>query len=402
MGLPVYLYVTPFFPSADSWRGAYCYDFVRALVRTGAYEVRVFRPGDGSSYEYHGVTVHTFRMRQLPSNVLPFLFAGSNARSFVGVVEAVADREGWSWDDVAVCHGNTATFCPYPVAAKHRNPKCLTLLHHHDLGSFGLQNGILRHCWLYNLIEFPILRHWHEKMDLHVFISEMNRKSFLAAPDASWTHYADYRKQMRGLPWSPAKIKSSYVLYNGVDTATFRSAERKLEHEGFVIGCIGNFNPSKGQMVLLKAVARLGEKKVIDGLKVRMVGSGPCLKDCKQFVAANGLEDIVSFEPEVRHEMLPEFYRALDLFVLPSAWDGFGCVYTEAWACGTPFIMTEGAGVKELVDEPEKWVAKIDDADDLAAKIGAYCDNRWVQKLTCPIDVDGLVARFCRERLQRS
>ena len=191
------------------------------------------------------------------------------------------------------------------------------------------------------------------------------------------------------------------MLYNGVDTTTFRLAERKLAHEGFVIGCVGNFNPSKGQMVLLKAAARIVEKKMIDGLKVRMVGSGRGLEECKQFVAANGLGGIVSFESEVRHEMLPEFYRALDLFVLPSAWDGFGCVYTEAWACGTPFITTDGAGAKELVAEPEKWVARIDDVDDLTDKIVRYYHNRWPQTLKNAADIDTLVSTFVKEEICR-
>ena len=390
MGKPIYLYVTPFFPSPDSWRGAYCYDFVRALERTGRYAVFVFKPGNGSDYEYDGIKVRTFREKRLPSNVFPFLFRRWNQRSFLKKVR----QAGIDVASVAICHGNTATFSIYPVAVKLWNPQCKAVLHHHCLGGFGLQNGILRHCWFYNLIEFPILRYWHEKMDLHVFISEKNRKSFLAAPDARWTQYADYRKQMRGLPWRPAKIKASYVLYNGVDVATFRPAERKQAHEGFVIGCIGNFNPSKGQRVLLKAVARIVEKELIVGLKVRMVGSGLCLKKCKQFVDANGLGGIVSFENEVHHEELPDFYRALDLFVLPSSWDGFGCVYTEAWACGTPFITTDGAGVKELVAEPGKWVARIDDVDDLADKIAKYYTNRWPQRLNGAADT--LVSNFVR------
>lgn len=392
-GKRIYLFVTPFFPSPLNWRGAYCLDFVQALKRKSNFDVRVFVPGKGSDYEIAGILVYRFGTNCLPSSVFPFLFRRWNQRSFLAAVA----RVGICIDDVAVCHGNTATFSIYPAAVKERNPKSRTVLHHHDLGSFGLQNGIARHCWLYNLIEFPILRYWHEKMDLHVFISEMNRKSFLAAPDASWTHYADYRKQMRGLPWRPAKIKASCVLYNGVDTATFRPTERKLDHEGFVIGCIGNFNPSKGQMVLLKAVARIVEKKLIDGLKVRMVGSGSCLGICKQFVAENGLVDIVSFENEVRHEKLSDFYLALDLFVLPSSWDGFGCVYTEAWACGTPFITTDGAGAKELVAEPEKWVVRMDDVDGLMDKIVKYYANRWPQRLNGAVDIDTLVPDFVRK-----
>lgn len=386
---PTYLYVTPFFPSPTSWRGAYCFDFVRALERTGRYRVVVFKSGDGSDYDYEGVRVRTFRTRFLPSNVFPLLFCRWNQKNFLRKLE----QSGIDFESVAVCHGNTSSFSIYPDAVRSRNPSCRTILHHHDLASFGLQSGILRHCWLYNLLEFPILRYWHEKMDLHVFISEMNQRSFLAAPDTKWTDFAEYKRQMRCLPWRSARIKRSYVLYNGVDTRIFNANGRKA-HGGFVIGCIGNYNPSKGQLVLLKAVKKLVQEKSIEGLKVRLIGSGEYLGVCKRFVAENGLEPIVTFETEVRHEELPDFYRALDLFVLPSVWDGFGCVYTEAWACGTPFITTDGVGAKELVAEPEKWIITADDENALADRIVRYRQNRWCQRLTCAVDVNTLLSKF--------
>ena len=71
---PIYIVVTPFFPSPETWRGAYCYDFVKALMRTGKYDVRVFVPGNGADYDYQGVHVYRFPVKYLPSNVFPVLF----------------------------------------------------------------------------------------------------------------------------------------------------------------------------------------------------------------------------------------------------------------------------------------------------------------------------------------
>ena len=36
---PIYVIVTPYFPSARCWRGSYCYDFAVALMRLGEYDV---------------------------------------------------------------------------------------------------------------------------------------------------------------------------------------------------------------------------------------------------------------------------------------------------------------------------------------------------------------------------
>ena len=110
-------------------------------MRTEKYDVRVFVPGDGEDYDYQGVRVYRFKEKRLPSNLFPFLFAKRNKKSFLEKLASL----GIDVQQVAVCHGHTATFSIYPLAIKQKNPKCLTLLHHHDLQSFGLNNGHFCH-----------------------------------------------------------------------------------------------------------------------------------------------------------------------------------------------------------------------------------------------------------------
>ena len=390
----VYIVVTPFFPSPETWRGAYCYDFVKALMRTGKYDVRVFVPGNGSDYDYQGVHVYRFPVKYLPSNVFPFLFKRWNQQSFLKKVKSL----GVDIQNVAVCHGHTANFSIYPLALKCENPKCLTLFHHHDPQSYGLNNSRLSHCWFYNLIQFPILRYFHEQMDVHVFISEVVKQSFLNAPNAIWTQYGEYRKQMRGLRFyrSP-KIKNTITLHNGVDCEQFRPLEKE-DSSMFTIGCVGNFSDWKDQQTLIKALAILKEKG-INALKVRFIGTGPYLDVCKVLVLKHNLETHVAFETEGEHTQLPDFYRALDLFVLPSYFEGFGCVFTEAYACGVPFITCEGQGMDDLIpdDECHLWLCKQRNPQDLAEKVHYYYQNRPIQHLKGPIEIDVLVRNFVNE-----
>ena len=409
MNKPIYLYVTPFFPSPTSWRGAYCLDFVKALVRTGRYDVYVFMEGEGADYDFQDVRVHRFPVCRLPSNILPFLFDRYNVRSFLNHVAAC----GISLEDVAVCHANTANYGIYPLAIKSANPKCITLLHHHDLQSFGLSNGILCHCWPYNVLQYPLLRRMHERIDCHVFISEQARRSFLVVPDTSWTEYGYYKKQMRGLGFyrSP-RIRHSIVLHNGVDTTLFTS-DAKVAREGpFTIGCVGNFSVLKDQMGLLRAmkmvsekvgesvsggVVKCGSEDCVEKIKVVFVGSGSELAKCETYAKANVVD--VEFRSEVRHEQLPDFYRSLDLFVLPSWFEGFGCVFTEAWACGVPFITCEGQGVCDLIPAEERnlWLCRQRDPMDLADKIIRYFKERPKQHLSGAVSIDELVSRFVRD-----
>lgn len=391
MSKELYLVVTPFFPSPETWRGAYCYDFVRALMRTERYDVRVFVPGRGADYDYQGVHVYRFPVKELPSAVLPLLFAGYNRRSFLHKVAAV----GVDLAQVAVCHGHTATFGIYPLALKAKNPRCLTLLHHHDPASFGLNNGRLRHCWFHQAINFFLLRRIHEAIDLHVFISEMVRKSFLAMPDASWTVYEERKRELRGLGrFRGVRMKAGVVLHNGVETRIFHPQPKSCAGD-FVVGCIANFSGGKDQLTLLKAAVALQQR--FPQLLLKFVGSGPMLSACQTFAWENRLNAI--FLKEVEHDELPAFYRSLDLFVLPSVWDGFGCVFTEAWASGVPFIASTQVGVCDLIPKSERdlWLFLPGDSDSLAEKIVAFFQRRPAQHLSGPVDIDVLVPRFLNE-----
>ena len=100
---PIYVIVTPYFPSARCWRGSYCYDFAVALMRLGEYDVRVLRPGSGVDYEYQGVKVYTFRQWRLPSATFPFLFARHNRTAFLRKLNDI----GVDIAKVAVCHAHS-------------------------------------------------------------------------------------------------------------------------------------------------------------------------------------------------------------------------------------------------------------------------------------------------------
>ena len=390
---PVYLYVTPFFPTPTSWRGSFCLDFVRSLERTGLYDVRVFVPGRGKDYEVGGLKVHRFASWQLPSAIFPFLFNRHNAKRFLKAVH----QAGIEPATVAVCHVNTAACGPYALAAKRAFPRCRALLQHHSLQAFGLNRGVLSECWLHNVIQFPILRRMHEAIDCHVFVSEQTRRSFYAAPDTSWTSYAHYRRQMRGLGfYRPVRQGRSVVLHNGVDTNLFTPKGREATTNGgpFTIGAVANFEALKGHVILIEALAQIGEK--LGDWRLKIVGSGPKERQIRDVLSRNGLESRVEIIREMAHDALPDFYRSLDLFVLPSVFEAFGCVYTESFACGTPFIACAGQGMDDLVPEAERdlWLAAPGDAEDLAKKIVSYYDRRPRQLLTGEIAIDPLVCEF--------
>jgi glycosyltransferase involved in cell wall biosynthesis len=85
------------------------------------------------------------------------------------------------------------------------------------------------------------------------------------------------------------------------------------------------------------------------------------------------LTDRVTFHGEVRHDHLPDYYRAADLFVLSSRHESQSLVALEAAACGCPVVGTAVGVLPELLDTAQ--VAPVGDARALAAAMTAMIAN---------------------------
>ena len=144
----------------------------------------------------------------------------------------------------------------------------------------------------------------------------------------------------------------------------------------------------KGQFTLLNAVKGLSKVKVVP------VGSGPMRTKCESFARDHGID--AEFCNEVPHEQLREFYCSIDLFVLPSYFEGFGWVFTEAYACGVPFITCEGQGIDDLVSDEEwhLWLCRPMKVEDLIQKILYFYRHRPSQHLVGEISVQPLFDHF--------
>lgn len=393
---PIYLYITPFFPSPETWRGGYCLDAVKALIRLEKYDVRVMVPSKGEDYIWDGISISRIRRVSAPCGLVPFLFGWINKRFFKKKLKEI----GISLDRIAVCHSNTFDCANYAVALKQWNPKVKTLLHHHCSYGVDLRAGRLGRLPIHSTLLYFYYRMLSEQVNAHVFCSEMSRRTFgkyfVTAPEGE---VLDVRRQLLFGRWMRDwKMPESIVLYNGVDTSVFHpKTNRPQNPNSFVIGCVANFQPLKGQLTLLKAVNLVKEK--IAGLYVRLVGSGEMLSVCKNYVEREGLSDFISFEREIDHRELPEFYRSLDLFVLPSRLEGFCCVYMECHACGTPVIGCKGVSLEEVIpiEVREQWLANPNDSKSLAEKILGFYKARPQQTLFKQVDIDVLMRDFVNE-----
>lgn len=391
----VYLVLTTYFPTSTSWRCAYVYDQVRTIQSLRPeMRVVVVNLDAAEDYRYGGILVWGgFRRFSFSgSGLFPHGLAFANARRLRACLRA----HGLAFERVRVVHAHLPSVGALAVVGRRMFPNAKVLVqYHHSDPSSVLGLGTLASVMCYRFYRRVL-----GQADCVVSISDFVTRMILGFPrNPPARHYPPVERSRRILRWfAPARPKRVLRLHNGVDTAQFRPGAGGYAHGGgFVLGCIANFIDSKDQMTLLRALVEVGAQ--LGDWRLRLIGSGPMLPTCRAYVAEHNLQERVSFETEVDHSRLPDFYRSLDLFVLPSFFEAFGCVFTEAWACGTPFVTCEGGGMDDMILPKERhlWLCRPRDPRDLSEKILYYYRNRPTQHMAGPVDINVLVAHFLEQ-----
>lgn len=135
------------------------------------------------------------------------------------------------------------------------------------------------------------------------------------------------------------------VIYNGVNTDIFFPSA--VGADPATILSVGNLIPTKGHELLLRSVASL--RMVHAGLRCEIIGEGPELERLKKLAEQLGISNAVNFLGRCNRSRVADEMRRCTLFALPSHYEGLGCVYLEAMACGKPVIGCRGQGIEEIV-----------------------------------------------------
>ena len=148
------------------------------------------------------------------------------------------------------------------------------------------------------------------------------------------------------------------VMHLGTDVdrfspvdATERAAIRRrldLPVDAFIALTVRRLFFRNGLDTLIEAVSRV---RGLAGMHVVIGGTGPEGAEIKARIARDGLTNVhlVGYIPELD---LPDYYRAADVFILPTRTaEGFGLVLMEAAASGVPSIATDSGAPREVVDD---------------------------------------------------
>ena len=157
------------------------------------------------------------------------------------------------------------------------------------------------------------------------------------------------------------KPENVSLLFGGVDTERFSPAEdRELLRKELnlplgrpILLTVRNLLPRMGLENLILAMQEIVKKECNPLLLI--IGRGFLEEKLKGMVKKLGLCRHIYFLGFIDDAKLPLYYKAADLFILPTKYlEGFGLVTVEALACGTPVLGTPVGATPEIIEKIDK------------------------------------------------
>jgi teichuronic acid biosynthesis glycosyltransferase TuaC len=347
-GIPAKLHVltlTPFYPSdGNEVSGCFVAETLRQIVACGGASSviavdSVYHAGKTSSHEFPAEWV---RYPQLPGN-----FGLSSAGRFLGARLLRRLRQLHQNSPINVIHAHAALPCGHAASFLSRRlgiPFVVTI-HGLDVFNSCFQKGLVAG--------------WRRKASLNVYGSA--RKVICIS---------DKVRQL--LTDGMGAAVAAEVVYNGTDPDLFAPASGQNVPPTILI--VGNLLAGKGHELVLKAFGRVKDSH--PDLRCDIIGEGA---DRERFAGlANnlGISDHVHFLGRQGRSAVAEAMRNCTVFVLPSRYEGLGCVYLEAMACGKPVIACQGQGIDEIVQHGNNgWLIPVDGLEELVRGLQLLLGN---------------------------
>ena len=195
-------------------------------------------------------------------------------------------------------------------------------------------------------MKIPIITHVHNTKKIKE--NKWHRRFFNRLLSSKTTSYIAVSKKVKEVikKWHTNK-KPVYVLYNAIDTERCKipskqeikemKDELNINNE-FIIGSVGRmFIAQKGFDILIRAFKQILDKDI--KIKLVLVGSGKDEKLLKDLATSLNIQKHVIFTGY--KEDAYKYMKMMDLFIMPSLYEGFGNVYLEAMYMEVPCIISK-------------------------------------------------------------
>lgn len=185
-----------------------------------------------------------------------------------------------------------------------------------------------------------------------------------------------YKEKLLSICYKDAEresiIRKCDVIPNGLEPYWLDniSSAKEAIHNPLELLCVGKVDKNKNMETTLKVVDRLNTENVDTHLTV----IGQVLDETVKKLLDHGKN--VSVISYLTKEELIDYYRAADIFVMPSYKETFGRVYAEAMTQGVPVIYTRGQGFDGTFEDGSVgYSVKADDVEEIVSSINKIIEN---------------------------
>lgn len=227
------------------------------------------------------------------------------------------------------------------------------ILHAHFASSYGLLGALsgfhplIISVWGYDVFSFPKISRFHRK------IIEFN-----------------FNKSDKVLSTSHVMAKETALYVSkeiivtpfGIDLELFKTKKMKentflpFDASDIVIGSAKPLEKIYGIDDLIKAFALLLEKFPQQPLKLCIAGDGQEEGSLKALSKDLGIADKVLFIGKIKHQDMPKLLHSIDIFSALSIEESFGVAVIEASACAKPVVVSNAAGLMEVVEHKKTGI----------------------------------------------
>lgn len=238
----------------------------------------------------------------------------------------------------------------------------------------------------------PAILRWHIPFNLER-VSDRLRSLILKSIEGFDSIVVSTKRDLEGLIRAGYR-GTAYAFYPYLDEKVWSQASDNsldrlkskfnLKSDDRLLLVVARMDPIKGQDDAIKALSTLSRK--YPGVKLVLAGNGSFTGSSRGGLGhpktsnwRNGLEDLtkqlglddqILFTGHVTHEELNSLYTLSEAILVPSKIEGFNLTAVEGWLHGKPCVVSQGAGVSELVhNEVNGYTFVPSDYRDLATKL---------------------------------
>lgn len=193
----------------------------------------------------------------------------------------------------------------------------------------------------------------------------------------------------------PEKI---FVNRPSIDQTVFKRAKPySASGSALQIFTIGRFTFQKGYLIGLMAMRQLKNEGVKFSWKI--VGDGPLKEEILYHIHALQLVDCVELLGKKNRDEIIELYNSVDVFLLPSVYEGIANVCLEAMSMELPVVSTKSGGMEEVIVHGENGLlCEIYDPGSIAENIRSLARERAQLKILGSNARKTIIERFTISR----